>query len=288
MFDKNSILKPESKVIEHKTWRGETKYVCETTFTSINHLMRYIENTPLNENNRWGELSSSRRDYSGWYMTSNFEEALELLKNGYEAGTEELRVKLQCETNQDMQFVRKMCMDVVGFQPCVPNYLMGIPQNMFNQKLVAKKQKIITLNKCVDYAGRVSAKEILEYSVRTLRIIQELEKQGFAVNLNIVDGYSSGSENEIIKVRIKNSNERLNLAKLAFPLLHPSMLRRIMFRYVEVSDTTPYRTQSKGAGSIGSCVGDYIYETVLKEEHEVFLKRDLSERDMQDTIKLQS
>lgn len=288
MFDKNSILKPESRVVEMKDWRGNTRYICETTFSSINHLMNYIENTPLNKNNRWSELSSSGRDYSGWYMTENFEEALDLLKNGYDAGTEELRIKLQCETNQDTQFIKKMCMDVVGFQPCVPNYLMGIPQNMFNQKLVAKKQKIITINKCVDYSGRVSSKEILEYSVRTLRIIQELERQGFAVNLNIIDGYSSMDEKEIIKVRIKNSNERLNLAKLAFPLLHPSMLRRIMFRYVEVSDTTPYRTSSSGSSSIGGCVGDYIYETILKEEKEIFLKRDLSENDIKETIKLQS
>lgn len=283
MFDKNAILKPESRMLE-----VNHRYVCETTFKSINHLMSYVENTPLNENCRWSELSSTSGGYS-WTMTRNFEEALELLKNGYDAGTEELRVKLQCESAHETQFVRKMCMDLVGFQPCVPAYLMGVPQNMFNQKLVAKKQKIITLNKCIDYSGMVSAEQILEYSVRTLRIIQELEKQGFAVNLNIIDGYRSyeGKE-EVIKVRIKNSNERLNLAKLSFPLLHPSMLRRIMFRYVEVSDVTPLRTKRTGSGVIGGCVSDSVYQSILKEEHEIFLRRDLSEREMQETIKLQS
>ena len=35
------------------------------------------------------------------------------------------------------------------------------------------------------------------------------------------------------KVRIKNANERLNLSKVSFPLVHPSYLRRINIRWIE-------------------------------------------------------
>jgi hypothetical protein len=35
-------------------------------------------------------------------------------------------------------------------------------------------------------------------------------------------------------VRIKSATEKLNVSKIAFPLVHPSMLRRLFFRYIEV------------------------------------------------------
>lgn len=38
----------------------------------------------------------------------------------------------------------------------------------------------------------------------------------------------------MIKVRIKSANEKLNISKLAFPLTHPSMLRRLFLRWIEV------------------------------------------------------
>lgn len=293
MYDKSSILKPESKIVETNMRYSisQNHYICETTFKSLTHLMNYISNTPLNVNNQNNQydLASSRKASirDSFYLTQNYEEALELLSGGYDYGVEQLKAKLECMSSMDNNFDRKIIQDVVGFQPIVSNYLMGIPQNMFNQKLVMKKQKVITINKCIDYMAIVPADKILEYSARTLRIIQELERKGYAINLNILDGYSCENGKEIIKVRIKNSNERLNLAKLAFPLLHPSMLRRIMFRYVEVSDTTPMRTSRSGGGSIGGCVNDDIYKQILKNEGEIFIERNLSEERMNSTIKLE-
>ena len=39
-----------------------------------------------------------------------------------------------------------------------------------------------------------------------------------------------------MKVRIKNSSERLNLSKVSFPLVHPSFLRRICFKWIETNE----------------------------------------------------
>jgi hypothetical protein len=38
---------------------------------------------------------------------------------------------------------------------------------------------------------------------------------------------------------VKNATEKLNLSKLAFPLVHPSMLRRLYLRWLEVFPGVP-------------------------------------------------
>ena len=48
---------------------------------------------------------------------------------------------------------------------------------------------------------------------------------------------------------MKSANERLNISKLAFPLVHPSMFRRLYFRFIEVYPTIP-RSFTYGYGKV--------------------------------------
>jgi hypothetical protein len=109
---------------------------------------------------------------------------------------------------------------------------------MMNKKMVPVKQKVITLNKSLDYNGGVDADKIVDESIKAMQIIKKLEAQGFRCNLNIclgtTAGWGSDARQFIIKIRIKSANEKLNVSKLAFPLVHPSMLRRLFFRFMEV------------------------------------------------------
>jgi len=90
------------------------------------------------------------------------------------------------------------------------------------------------LNKSIDYNGGTSSDTIMNESIKAMMIIKKLEAQGYRCNLNIVLGTSKGACKFYVKVRIKSANEKLNVSKLAFPLVHPSMLRRLFFRFVEV------------------------------------------------------
>ena len=49
------------------------------------------------------------------------------------------------------------------------------------------------------------------------------------------------------RIRIKGADEKLNISKTAFPLIHPSMLRRLIFRFIEVyPDVTSNFTSTYG------------------------------------------
>lgn len=206
-------------------------------FSSLNDFETYITNTPLNDTFRWAKLASvsGSEEFTG---THSYEQAVEMFKNGWQSKAEELTKKLKVIQNQviDAQ-VQKVLFDVVGFQASVPRYLQGIPTNMVNKKLVPIKQKIVTINKDISYNCGITTEQIVEASIQTLQLVKRIEAQGIRVNLNLIWGVKASGSNEIVKIRLKSANERVNISKLAFPLVHPSMLRRLCFRYLEVAPT---------------------------------------------------
>lgn len=218
-----------------KTYGKKTSYIRE--FDSLNEFESYITNTPLNETFRWQKLSSTNGSY-GFTQTHSYEEATKLFKDGWSSMAQDITKKLKVIQNQVVDaHVQKVLYDVVGFQASVPRYLQGIPTNMVNKKLVPVKQRVITLNKDISYNCGVTTEQIIEASIQTLQLIKKIEAQGIRVNLNLIWGVTAGNTKEVAKIRLKSANERLNISKLAFPLVHPSMLRRLCFRYLEVAPT---------------------------------------------------
>jgi hypothetical protein len=76
---------------------------------------------------------------------------------------------------------------------------------------------------------------MMRESVKFLQAVDKLEKQGMRCNVFVsVVTRSRKSKGYIdIRVKVKDSSQRMNLKQLAFPLAHPSMFRRIVFGLIE-------------------------------------------------------
>lgn len=209
--------------------------VCE--FDSLNEFYKYICETPLNKTFRWhNELVSSNKSKASWSGTRDFDEATHLFKNGWQVGAEDLTKSLNvAETNKEVQMKAKNILSVAGYQAIVPVYLNNQPNAMMQRKMIAIKNKVITINKTLSVSGCVSAETMKTESIKCFQIIKKIEASGIRVNLNLM--ISTG--HACVKIRLKSANERLNISKLAFPLVHPSMFRRLYFRFVEVYPTIP-------------------------------------------------
>ena len=217
--------------------------VSDRQFDSIEELINFINNTPLNDEFRWETLGSSEKgDFSTkWTGTASYEEAVKLLKDGWHDIAKKMESKLKLITKKEVTKTSpRSTYSVAGYQACVPRYLQGVPESMIYSKRVPVKQKVITINKQVNYLANVSPETIIEESVKALTIIAKIEAQGYRVNLNAVTCSKSTLDNytQITRTCIKKASEKLSIAKMAFPLAHPSMLRRIIFRYSEVNPDT--------------------------------------------------
>lgn len=205
-----------------------------TEYDSISEFYNYLCKTPFNEAFRWEYHSSVEGDLD-FTKTANFEEAVNLMKNGWTDMAQKLTNVLKVK-EQKLAYVnrRKNVNSIAGFQPIVPLYLAGAPCNMVSTKVVPVKQKVLNLVKSIDYSAKVKSDTIVEESVKAMQIVKKFEAQGYRVNLYIALGSTTDSKKMFVKVKIKGANEKLNISKLAFPLVHPSMLRRLFFRFIEV------------------------------------------------------
>lgn len=245
-------------------------------FDSLKEFYDYLCVTPFNDAFRWANHSSVTGSQS-WTKTESFDEAVQLFKNGWSDMASKLVQKLKIiESKTEPTMKPRSKLDVCGYQAIVPLYLQGVPNNMVNKKMVPVKQKVITLNKSIDYHGGVSADKIMDESIKAMQIIKKLEAQGYRCNLNIVLGSSAGwNENAkgfFVKVRIKSANEKMNISKLAFPLVHPSMLRRLFFRFIEVYPNITkdfvhgYGTPAKSSELRNTFQGDYLLPNFIKKD----------------------
>lgn len=206
-----------------------------------NSISEFIQT--INSRSQNPEMTSKVSEIAGYTFTGthDYNEAENLLLHGWVEESEKLNEMLKLKVLKEKSV--KNIYDVAGFQCSVPRYLQGIPTNMINQKVITKKQKVITITKNISYSTYVGKETIEEESVKVLQLVNNLEKQGYRVILNVTMICKSKKGGIILcnKVRIKNANERLNLSKISFPMVHSSYLRRIMFRWIE---TFEYTTKS--------------------------------------------
>lgn len=230
------------------------------SFNSINDLMNFIKNTPYTpEGKTWNSSVNTSEWTARFTKTSSFEEATDLLYHGWESGAKLLTTKLNA-INSSPVAKNKTVYDVAGFQCSVPRYLQGIPTNMIQNKRVATKTKVVNVVKNFAYASKVSAEKIEEESVKFLEMVQNMEQSGTRCNVFItIPVYLTIFKRNIvcIDVKIKDSTQRMNIKQMAFPLMHPSMLRRIIFNVIEKLEETK---------EVGNCHGLVVREQEIVKQ----------------------
>lgn len=247
-------------------YRGyDIKYLLE--FNSISEFSEYISKTPTNESFKNAKLHSNMVWNDNWAGTKTFDEAIELLKNGWSDISEKINKKISISKDKlQSDKVFKNVLSVCGYQPIVPLYLQGVPNNMVCKKQKVLKNKIITINKTLSASSAVSSERLINENIKCFQIIKRLESSGYRVNLNLL--ISGGLV--CVKIKLKSANERLNLSKLTFPLIHTAMLRRLYFRFTEVYP----RITSNFVDGYGRVPNENVFKQLCKE-NEILLNTSL-------------
>lgn len=216
-------------------------------FENITDISQFL-NSKQRKSGRDNGSEERDEDFTG---TKTYEEAFELMKYGDENLYKEFKEK-KAKVNIDKLLgnaVRKQKYEnrLYGCIPNVPAYLLGHPLNMINPEVGKISHKVINIFLSVGVPWNVNKDDITRNGIIYLSVIDLLEKAGYRCNL-YAGVTASGSKAEYMYVRIKTDREPLNIKKLVFPLAHPSMLRRIYFRWAEVNDYD-YDITHSGYGS---------------------------------------
>lgn len=182
--------------------------------------------------------------------THSMSEAIDLARYGWQEGIEKLNSKIQIKTQGEL-FTNKY--DIAGGHVSVPRYLNGCPKNMIRKVPVENKDRVITIVKVCSVLGGKSVDAMIAEGAKFVQVIQRVEASGYRCNADVIFASSKefqriSSTAHVVRVRIKKANERLNLAKMCFPMVHPSMFRRFIFKLREI-DPVLKRQGWHGAGS---------------------------------------
>lgn len=237
-------------------------------YPNITNMMKTIQERP-NAATMTGKSSSQR---IGAADTRDWQEALGMLMNGtWDKSNLLIKKVAKIERLQTERYKRtnEVYLSPVGYAPHVPNSIIGVPNNMYNQKKTKLRlNKILNITYVLGAPGYVENEALQARGCVVLGAIMALEKKGYRVNLDIAKvSMSDNFEPDTIMaytVRIKRDRETINLKKVAFPMAHPAMHRRMSYKWLETNPQTT-RAFNSGYGYSINTAGEKTQAAIGKE-----------------------
>lgn len=178
--------------------------------------------------------------FGGWDGVSSYDEAIDLLRNGYQPIVEDMRGEFKSNrTGIGGRF--KFQNAVAGFAPVVPLAMMGVPNSMIDMRMKPIKTKVIDVYYDMTCSCGTTSEEIIENGKKLLGAIIELEAQGYRFNLYAVQTYCDKTDADMLVVKVKSSTQPLDLKRISFPLCHTAFFRVIGFDWYSKVPNGTYR-----------------------------------------------
>lgn len=177
---------------------------------------------------------------TSWNGVKSYQEALDLMRNGYQPTVDSLRGIFKANRNgEGTRFTFQN--EIQGFAPIVPLALKGIPNSMINMRMTPIKAKVLDVYYDITSHCGVGSEQIIEAGRTFLGTIIELERQGYRFNLYAVQTYAGTSDADMLIIRVKNASQPLDLKRVSFPLTHTGFFRVIGFDWYSKVPGGKYR-----------------------------------------------
>ena len=231
--------------------------IVEEHFSSIHQLLSVISSRP--KNSEMATCDSSESNGENFTGTKNFEEAVDLFQYGYTDVLDKIKSgiasNVKCHSVEQRRYVKN---GVAGYAPNVPNAIQGLPNSMIYTEKQLQKVKVITIYYSMCENCSCPKEEMIKSGITMLSAVNILEKSGIRTKLEVVffcAAHDGNTEGTFATVRVKDFREYMDIQKLCFPIVHPSMFRRFGFKWLE---TTPYLHESGWKYGYGHVSGKVI------------------------------
>lgn len=205
-------------------------------FNQISDIPRWIE-----QNNRAPSAHAGSKINTPsieWDLRVGFDGAMEMAKQGgyWEYGAQQMT---KCHTYlANLKKEGKVPVedyDVTGHTLDVGAYLAGQPDCFLNEcDEDADRHPIVSIGVHVGRAGNVSADSVIRRGAAILSVIDDLEDQGFRVELwALWTQHPRANAMPDFRVCVKSAEEQWSPHSVAFAICHPAMNRRLLWRVAE-------------------------------------------------------
>lgn len=205
------------------------------TFRGVSEMSDYLQHATTSASFDGHELASDRVRI-GWSEMS-YNDADNLLRYGDIKNADRISSRVQEISRMrgsGTQIRRQSFNDVVGYAVHVPNYLTGVPTTMINSRRVSvRSQKVLNIVYNSTFHHGTNLDDVIDAGAKVLTYLRDLEAKGYRVNLYVMMSSKGGSEQCTVLVKVKDSEQYLNITKTAYPIINPDFLRRHFCRLIE-------------------------------------------------------
>lgn len=101
----------------------------------------------------------------------------------------------------------------------------------------------------IDNNCGISGEQIIKAGALALTYVDEVQKLGNVdINLYAVMTCKVRGESLTVAIKIKDAGKAYSLRRIAFPIAHPAMLRRLLFKHIETTDLISDPAWARGYG----------------------------------------
>lgn len=229
---------------------------------SYNSAMEVVDDCRKRKRTNTQFYNMETKSLGSWYGVDTYDEALEYLHNGYQPVVDDLKSIIKAKVSgagKRMTFKN----NIVGYSPVVPLALKGVPNCMVDTQMKPIKTKVIDIYYEMSCNCGYDSDDIINAGKKLLGAIMELERQGYKFNLYSVQAYADDKDIDILTVKIKSSNQPLDLKRISFPTTHTAFFRVIGFDWYSKTPKGRYR----------SCYGHSPTAEFNKEELRTFVDK---------------
>lgn len=219
----------------------------KTSFGCAFHIEQYDSAMEVVDKCRTREITDcsfhdrSKESFDEWHGVKTYDEAMELMRNGYQPTVEAMRGVFKADrtgTGKRFSFQN----EVQGFIPVVPLALKNVPNSMLNMRMRPIKAKVVDVYYDMTTSCGVESDDIIKAGQSLLGAIIELEKQGYRFNLYACQSYSDETSCDMLVVKVKDATQPIDLKRISFPLTHTAFFRVIGFDWYSRFPGAKYRT----------------------------------------------
>lgn len=182
----------------------------------------------------------SKEPLTDWEGVSSYQECLDYLKNGYQPVVDKLKTSMKPTVKADAKRI-SFKNNVVGGMPIVPLAMIGVPNNMIDMQMKPIKAKVIDVYYDITASYTTKSNEIIKAGQKVLETIMLLEQQGYKFNLYAVQTYSDSNSIDMLAIKIKSSNQPIDLKRMSYALTHTSFFRVLGFDWYSKFPKGKYR-----------------------------------------------
>lgn len=182
---------------------------------------------------RWNQRASRQSSYgSDWDLRTNYEQAVNMARYGWDEGVRKLQ-SLIAQVPTHLKPTKRY--GVAGEHSDVGRFITGDPMNMVRRMKELKPRGTVTIVCNMVASCSIGAESIANFGAAVCVLVDRLESQQIRCELiGCIAIDDLGQRGKFtLAWGIKQSEDILDLAALAFSFGHPAMLRRLCFALME-------------------------------------------------------